>query len=86
MRQTDYLQQQIQDGVHAWYVRNQEHTFDLLLHDLNLDESLIQHELNGLLVPVIQQMISQGHLRERARIYLEKFYYSDTAQKILNPE
>ncbi|WP_160242932.1 hypothetical protein [Acinetobacter indicus] len=86
MRQSDYLKQQLHDGVHAWYVRNQEHTFDLLLRDLNIDESLIQHELNELLVPVIQQMISQGHLRERARVYLEKFYYSDTAQKILNPE
>src|SRR5690606_16344728 len=72
LRQTTYLQQQVHDGVHAWYVRNQERTFDLLLHDLNIDESLIQHELNGLLVPVIQQMISQGHLRDRARIYLEK--------------
>jgi hypothetical protein len=86
MRQTDYLQQQIQDGVHAWYVRNQEHTFDLLLHDLNIDESLIQHELNGLLVPVIQQMISQGHLRERARQYLEQFYYSKSTLNILKIE
>ncbi len=86
IRQTDYLQQQIQDGVHAWYVRNQEHTFDLLLRDLNIDESLIQHELNALLVPMIQQMISQGYLRGRARIYLEKFYYSESTLKILKIE
>ncbi len=86
MRQTDYLQQQIQDGVHAWYVRNQEHTFDLLLRDLNIDESLIQHELNALLTPIIQQMISQGHLHERARQYLEQFYYSKSTLNILKIE
>lgn len=73
MRQSDYLKQQLHDGVHAWYVRNQERTFDLLLRDLNINESLIQHELNALLTPIIQQMISQGHLRERARVYLENF-------------
>lgn len=84
MRQSDYLKQQLHDGVHAWYVRNQEHTFDLLLRDLNIDESLIQQELQQLLNPVIQQMLSQQYLRERARLYLEKFYYSEPAQKILN--
>ncbi|KGT47257.1 hypothetical protein GW12_16160 [Acinetobacter sp. HR7] len=86
IRQTDYLQQQLHDGVHAWYVRNQDHTFDSMLRDLNIDESLIQQELNELLVPVIQQMISQGHLRERARSYLEKFYYSKSTLKILKIE
>jgi len=84
MRQSDYLKQQLHDGVHAWYVRNQEHTFDLLLRDLNIDEALIQQELQQLLNPVIQQMLSQQYLRERARLYLEKFYYSEPAQKILN--
>lgn len=84
MRQSDYLKQQLNDGVHAWYVRNQEHTFDLLLRDLNIDEALIQQELQQLLNPVIQQMLSQQYLRERARLYLEKFYYSEPAQKILN--
>ncbi|KJV44013.1 hypothetical protein VH96_09200 [Acinetobacter indicus] len=84
MRQSDYLKQQLHDGVHAWYVRNQERTFDLLLRDLNIDEALIQQELQQLLNPVIQQMLSQQYLRERARLYLEKFYYSEPAQKILN--
>lgn len=84
MRQSDYLKQQLRDGVHAWYVRNQERTFDLLLRDLNIDEALIQQELQQLLNPVIQQMLSQQYLRERARLYLEKFYYSEPAQKILN--
>ncbi|WP_347454397.1 hypothetical protein ABEF83_10955 [Acinetobacter thermotolerans] len=86
IRQTDYLQQQLHDGIHAWYVRNQEHTFDQLLRDLNIDESLIQTELNELLTPIIQQMIHQGYLRERARAYLEKFYYSESTLKILKVE
>lgn len=83
IRQTDYLQQQLHDGIHTWYVRNQEHTFDQLLRDLNIDESLVQNELNQLLTPIIQQMISQQYLRERARSYLEKFYYSEKTLKIL---
>lgn len=84
LRQTDYLKQQVHDGIHTWYVRNQEHTFDSLLRDLNIDEALIQHELQQLLNPIIQQMVSQGHLRERTRLYLEKFYYSENTLKILN--
>ena len=84
IRQTPYLQQQVHDGVFAWYIRNQQHTFDQLLRDLNIDESLIEHELSKLLNPIIQQLISQKYLRERARIYLEKFYYSDKTLAILN--
>lgn len=84
IRQTDYLKQQLHDGIYAWYIRNQEHNFDAILNDINIDQTLIEHELSDLLTPVIQHMISSEHLRERARHYLEKFYYSETAQGILN--
>ena len=83
MRQTDYLQQQVHDGVYAWYIRNQERSFDVLLRDLNIDEALIQNELQGLLNPIIQELIRSDYLRDRARYYLEQFYYSDQAQAIL---
>ncbi|NNH39689.1 hypothetical protein [Acinetobacter terrae] len=86
LRQTEYLKQQVHDGVYAWYTRNQQHSFDLLLRDLNIDEALIQHELQQLLAPVIQKLVSSEYLRERARTYLEKFYYAETAQKILKAE
>lgn len=86
LRQTEYLKQQVHDGVYAWYIRNQERSFDLLLRDLNIDEALIQHELQQLLAPVIQKMLSSDYLRMRARAYLEKFYYAETAQKILKIE
>ncbi|OTG83785.1 hypothetical protein [Acinetobacter sp. ANC 4648] len=84
IRQTDYLQKQVHDGVYAWYVRNQERSFDLLLRDLNIDEALIQNELQTLLEPLLQKMVASEQLRTRARIYLEKFYYSDETLKILN--
>ncbi|MCT8090474.1 hypothetical protein H0920_13305 [Acinetobacter sp. C_4_1] len=84
IRQTDYLKQQVHDGIYAWYIRNQERPFDLLLRDLNIDEALIQHELQQLLAPIVQKLVSSAYLRERARTYLEKFYYAETAQKILN--
>ncbi len=83
MRQSDYMKQQVHDGVYAWYIRNQERPFDLLLRDLNIDESLIQHELQGLLNPIVQQMIGSGYLRARSRQYLEQFYYSNETLRIL---
>ena len=86
IRQSDYLQQQVHDGVYAWYIRNQERPFDLLLRDLNIDEALIQNELHGLLNPVIQQLIDSQYLRGRARHYLTLFYYSAETLKILNLE
>lgn len=85
LRQTDYLKQQLHDGIYTWYIRNQERSFDLLLRDLNIDERLVQNELQSLLTPLIQKMVSSKYLRARARIYLEKFYYAETTQKILNP-
>lgn len=84
MRQSEYMKQQVHDGVYAWYVRNAERSFDLLLRDLNIDEALIQHELQNLLNPIVQQMIESGYIRERSRLYLEQFYYSSEALKILN--
>lgn len=85
LRQTDYLKQQLHDGIYTWYIRNQERPFDLLLRDLNIDERLVQNELQSLLTPLIQKMVSSKYLRARARIYLEKFYYAETTQNILNP-
>jgi hypothetical protein len=54
------------------------------LNALPVDEALIQHELQHLLAPVMQNLVSSEYLRERARAYLEKFYYAETAQNILN--
>lgn len=59
IRQTDYLKKQLHDGIYTWYVRNQEKNFDSILHDLNIDQHLVQNELKELLVPVIQNMISE---------------------------
>jgi hypothetical protein len=44
----------------------------------------VKHELTQLLVPVLQQLVTTGHFRRRARVYLEKFYYSEKALDILN--
>lgn len=83
LRQTDYLKQQVHDGIYAWYIRNQTRNFDLILRDLNIDEHLIENELSTLLSPIIQHLVSSEQLRLRARTYLEKFYYSDRALEIL---
>lgn len=84
IRQTDYLKKQLHDGIYTWYVRNQEKNFDSILHDLNIDQHLVQNELKELLVPVIQNMISEGYLKNRARVYLEKFYYRESTLALLD--
>lgn len=86
LRQTDYLKKQVHDGVYAWYIRNQERNFDQILSDINIDQALVENELQQLLAPVIKTMISTDHLKTRARIYLEKFYYSDEVLSILKIE
>ncbi|QIO05270.1 hypothetical protein [Acinetobacter shaoyimingii] len=83
LRQTDYLKQQVHDGVYTWYVRNQDKSFDSILNDINIDESLVQHQLQALLEPIIKTMIGSDYLKQRARFYLEQFYYSEKAQSIL---
>jgi hypothetical protein len=83
MRQTDYLKQQLHDGLHAWYTRNQQQTFAVLLRDLNIDDALVAQEIHALLQPVVSKMIASGYLRERSRAVLREFYYSEKAQQIL---
>lgn len=83
LRQTAYLKQQLHDGIYTWYVSHQQQSLDSILQDLNIDESLIQNQLQALLHPLFQRLISSEYLRQRARIHLEKFYYSETAQGIL---
>lgn len=85
IHQTPYLKQQVHDGVLAWYERNQARTFEQLLRDLNIDANLIENELSQLLVPILQKVIETGYLKQRTRIYLEKFYYSEKVTQLLNP-
>ncbi len=84
MRQTDYLKQQLHDGLSAWYSRNQQHRFETLLRDLNIDEALIRQELAALLQPLMTRLIDSGYLRQRSREVLTAFYYADSTRKILN--
>ena len=83
LRQSEYMAQQVKDGISAWYARNQDRSFDLLFRDLNIDEALIQNQLQHLLEPIIQNMLQSDYLSQRARHYLEKFYYSDSTLAIL---
>lgn len=90
LRQTDYLKQQLHDSLYTWYVRNQERNFRQLLRDLNIDEGLLMQQLQPLFAAVMQQTIRSGYLRQRARGFLEHFYYAETTRQILafdnNPE
>lgn len=83
LRQSDYLKQQLHDGIYTWYIRNQQRPFDLLLQDLNIHADLLQNELYNLIEPLIFRLVSTGYFRQRARTLLVKFYYSDATRTLL---
>lgn len=80
---THFLKQHVHDGVQSWYVKNQKRSFDELLRDLNIESSLIEQQLNALVLPLFQELVKSGHFRERARAYLKQFYYSERVKEIL---
>ncbi|GAA5011552.1 hypothetical protein GCM10023206_19770 [Acinetobacter puyangensis] len=84
IRQTDYLQAQITSGVDAWVERHAQDTFAQALQDINIDENLLRTELYQLIMPILNQVIDQGYLLDRARFYLEQFYNSDEVKHILD--
>lgn len=86
LRQTSYLEQQVRDGISAWFERNRELSIQQILLDVNVDADMIANEMSDLLVPLVQIMISEGYLRQRARHYLEKFYHSDAVSGILSEQ
>ncbi|MEB3766231.1 hypothetical protein [Acinetobacter sp. MD2] len=84
LRQSDYLKQQLHDGIYTWYIRNQQRPFDLLFQDLNIHQDLLQNQLQALLQPIFQQLIETGYLKQRADDLLRQFYYSDSVYTLLN--
>ncbi|MFT4019901.1 MAG: hypothetical protein QM666_00115 [Acinetobacter sp.] len=82
-RQSDYLQQQLHDGIYTWYIRNSEKPIGELLRDLNIQQDLVKNELATLIEPIIQSLVSSGYLRQRSRLFLEKFYYSADVKAII---
>ncbi len=83
LRQTPYLKAQVATGVEAWLQRHEQETFAKALSDLNVDENLLRSELYELIIPIIEQLINDGYLMQRIRVYLEEFYHSEQVQNIL---
>lgn len=84
LRQTDYLKQQVQDGIAVWYARNQELSMQAIMRDLNIDDALIAGALGQIIAAVIQPFVQSDALYASARQYLEKFYYASDTRAILN--
>ena len=63
--------------------RHEQETFAKALSDLNVDENLLRSELYELIIPIIEQLINDGYLMQRIRVYLEEFYHSEQVQNIL---
>ncbi len=76
LRQSEYLQQQVHDGIATWYARNQERSLQAVMQDLNIDDALVAGPLGCVIESVLLPLLHSDALKARARSYLEKFYYA----------
>ena len=83
LRQTEYLQQQVQDGIATWYARNQERNLQEVLRDLNIDDALISGVLGDVIASVIEPLLKADVTIARARQVLSKFYYAPETLALL---
>ena len=84
LRQTGFIQKQVEAGVAAWYSRNASRTVMDLLADVNVTADAIREELQNGVLPIIKQTIDSGYPAQRIEGLLRSFYESADAQAILN--
>ena len=84
LRQTGFIQQQVETGVAAWYARNASRTVMDILADVNVSPDTIREELQNGLLPIIKRAIDSGYPAKRIEGLLRAFYESADAQAILN--
>lgn len=82
LRHTDYIRNQVNDGVAHWYSQNKQQTLGTILNDVNVDITLIKQELQLVALPLIQHLIQQGYVAQRVEALLREFYQSDAVQAI----
>jgi hypothetical protein len=83
LRQTDYIQTQINDGIAHWYDQHQHTPLATLMKDVNVDSAGIQQEVKNIVMPIIQQLISDGYIAARVEVLLRQFFESDVVSAIL---
>lgn len=83
LRQTDYIRTQINDGITHWYEQHQHTPLATLMKDVNIDSAGIQQEVKNIILPIIQQLISDGYIATRVESLLREFYESDMVSAIL---
>jgi hypothetical protein len=82
-KHTAYAQQQLQDGVAAWFAQQQHASFGNLLQQLNINHDLLNNELYALMMPILQQLLEDGYVLARIESYLQQFYASEQVTAIL---
>ena len=85
-RQTPYLIAQLSSGIDAWLQHQKHKTWEELMTALHIDESLLKHEIFGLIEPLLQHISHHGYLLERVKIHLDAFYASEAVADILQAE
>lgn len=83
LRQTDYIKAQINDGIAHWYDQHRHTPLATFMKDINLDSASIQQEVKTIIMPIIQQLISNGYISTRVEVLLRDFYDTDIVREIL---
>ncbi len=84
LRQTGFIQKQVDAGVAAWYARHASRTVMDILADVNVTPEIIREELQNGLLPIIKRAMDSGYPATRIEGLLRAFYESADAQAILN--
>lgn len=83
LRQTPFIQAQVETGLAAWHARNAERNLIDLLSDVNVTPDTIRAELQDGILPIIKAAIDSGYVSVRIEALLRQFYESAETQALL---
>ncbi|MEY2864750.1 MAG: hypothetical protein RLY58_2457, partial [Pseudomonadota bacterium] len=83
LRQTPFIQVQVETGLAAWHSRNADRNLIDLLSDVNVTPDTIRTELKDGILTIIKAAIDSGYVSTRIEALLRQFYESAEAQAIL---
>ncbi|MGJ8668442.1 MAG: hypothetical protein ACSHXK_03040 [Oceanococcus sp.] len=83
LRQTEYIQELIREGINGFYDSYGDETLDIILEHLGLDRGKLREETTNLLPELLQNAKDNGLLELFLRSRLQAFYSSKACQKAL---
>lgn len=84
LKQTQFVQVQVQDGLRHWYERYSDHSPVELLDAVGITTELMQAEVHQLARPLINLLADSDYFRARIEARLRAFYTLPEIQAILS--